>query len=213
MSIPRNWVGRDVPHESADAHVSGQALYADDLSGRFPNLLHAWPVMAPHAHARVRGILLDLVVCRGEPPQRRQAWGVVGVQGHPAEDLRVLVDQADGEPGRGQVTTDLHDARHTDPGRLAQGCGDVDRLALAADVEMGVVVEDRDLEWIRELDLARHSVPGPKGAQPPIRASSSSTTESSSLVKTGAGLTIGVPTTTGVRPQRGVLEYSPVMTG
>ena len=125
----------------------------------------------------------------------------------------MLVDQPDGEPGRGQVTTDLHDARHTDPGRLTQGCGDVDRLALAADVEMGVVVEDRDLEWIRELDLARHSVPGPKGAQPPIRASSSSTTESSSLVKTGAGLTIGVPTTTGVRPQRGVLEYSPVMTG
>ena len=56
MSILRNWVGRDVPHESADAHVSGQALYADDLSGRFPDLLHAWPVMAPHAHARVRGM-------------------------------------------------------------------------------------------------------------------------------------------------------------
>ena len=29
----------------------GDALYTDDLCGRFPGILHAWPVMAPHAHA------------------------------------------------------------------------------------------------------------------------------------------------------------------
>ena len=45
--------GRPVPHESARGHVTGEALYTDDLAGRFPNLLHAWPVLAPHAHARV----------------------------------------------------------------------------------------------------------------------------------------------------------------
>jgi xanthine dehydrogenase large subunit len=45
--------GRPVPHESALGHVTGRALYADDLVGRFPNILHAWPVMAPHAHATV----------------------------------------------------------------------------------------------------------------------------------------------------------------
>ena len=45
--------GRVVPHESAHAHVTGAALYTDDLIGRFPNVLHAWPVLAPHAHARV----------------------------------------------------------------------------------------------------------------------------------------------------------------
>ena len=46
-------VGRPVPHESADAHVTGAALYTDDLIGRFTSLLHAWPVLAPHAHARL----------------------------------------------------------------------------------------------------------------------------------------------------------------
>jgi xanthine dehydrogenase large subunit len=40
-----------VPHESAEAHVRGTALYTDDLGTRHPGLLHAWPVQAPHAHA------------------------------------------------------------------------------------------------------------------------------------------------------------------
>jgi xanthine dehydrogenase large subunit len=31
-------------------------LYVDDLCGRYPNLLHAWPVCAPHAHALVTEI-------------------------------------------------------------------------------------------------------------------------------------------------------------
>lgn len=46
-------VGKSIPHESAVAHVTGQALYTDDLGGRFPNLLHGWPVQAPHAHATI----------------------------------------------------------------------------------------------------------------------------------------------------------------
>ena len=45
--------GNPLPHESADGHVTGAALYTDDLLARFPGALHAWPVMAPHAHARV----------------------------------------------------------------------------------------------------------------------------------------------------------------
>ena len=49
-------VGRPLPHESARAHVTGDALYTDDLLRRFPLLLHAWPVTAPHAHAHVRSI-------------------------------------------------------------------------------------------------------------------------------------------------------------
>src|SRR5271165_2670441 len=40
-----------VPHESATGHVTGRALYTDDLIAQYPRLLHAWPVMAPHAHA------------------------------------------------------------------------------------------------------------------------------------------------------------------
>ncbi len=46
-----------VPHESARGHVTGEALYTDDLTGRFPELLHGYPVCSPHAHARV--LVLD----------------------------------------------------------------------------------------------------------------------------------------------------------
>jgi xanthine dehydrogenase large subunit len=46
-------VGVPVSHESAAAHVTGTALYTDDLVVRSRNVLHAWPVQAPHAHARV----------------------------------------------------------------------------------------------------------------------------------------------------------------
>ncbi len=49
--------GLPIPHESATAHVTGAALYTDDLLSRFPNLLHAAPVLAPHAHAELT--LLD----------------------------------------------------------------------------------------------------------------------------------------------------------
>lgn len=48
--------GKPQPHESARGHVTGQALYTDDLCGRFPRLLHAWPVCAPQAHALVKNI-------------------------------------------------------------------------------------------------------------------------------------------------------------
>jgi xanthine dehydrogenase large subunit len=57
--------GQPVPHESAAGHVSGDALYTDDLCGRFPGILHAWPVMAPHAHALVT--ILDTTPALDEP--------------------------------------------------------------------------------------------------------------------------------------------------
>ncbi len=53
-------------HESAHGHVSGEALYTDDLCLRFPGLLHAWPVTAPHAHARLIGFdTLDALHAEG----------------------------------------------------------------------------------------------------------------------------------------------------
>jgi len=57
--------GNPVPHESARGHVTGEALYTDDLLARFPGLLHAWPVTAPHAHARVTR--LDAAAALDEP--------------------------------------------------------------------------------------------------------------------------------------------------
>ncbi|MCU1236257.1 MAG: Xanthine oxidase, partial [Candidatus Solibacter sp.] len=47
-----SYVAKPLPHESARQHVTGGALYTDDLASRFPNLLHAVPVLAPHAHAK-----------------------------------------------------------------------------------------------------------------------------------------------------------------
>ena len=46
-------VGLEISHESAELHVSGTALYTDDLVGRTRDCLHAWPLQAPHAHARI----------------------------------------------------------------------------------------------------------------------------------------------------------------
>lgn len=49
-------VGIPVPHESASLHVTGAALYTDDLTVANSQVLHAWPVQAPHARARVSSL-------------------------------------------------------------------------------------------------------------------------------------------------------------
>ena len=53
-------------HTKAPAATSrARRLYTDDLLGRFPHLLHAWPVTAPHAHALVKR--LDATPALDEP--------------------------------------------------------------------------------------------------------------------------------------------------
>src|SRR4051794_1892197 len=49
-------VGLAVGHESAGLHVTGTALYTQHLVGRTHGTLHAWPVQAPHAHARITAL-------------------------------------------------------------------------------------------------------------------------------------------------------------
>lgn len=49
-------VGQPLPHDDGAGHVTGAAVYTDDLLGRFSHVLHAWPVQAPHAHARIVSI-------------------------------------------------------------------------------------------------------------------------------------------------------------
>lgn len=49
-------VGEPLHHESATLHVTGRALYTDDLVGRTSNVLHAHPVQVPVAHALVTGL-------------------------------------------------------------------------------------------------------------------------------------------------------------
>ncbi|MGI8681920.1 MAG: xanthine dehydrogenase molybdopterin binding subunit [Mycobacteriales bacterium] len=46
-------VGEAVPHESAALHVTGTALYTDDLALRTKDVLYAYPVQVSHAHAHV----------------------------------------------------------------------------------------------------------------------------------------------------------------
>ena len=45
-------VGKSQRHESADKHVSGEAVYVDDRL-EFPNQLHLVPLLSPHAHADI----------------------------------------------------------------------------------------------------------------------------------------------------------------
>ncbi len=47
--------GRDLAHESAKGHVTGGALYVDDVARR-RDMLDLWPVTSPHARARVVAI-------------------------------------------------------------------------------------------------------------------------------------------------------------
>jgi xanthine dehydrogenase large subunit len=49
-------VGRAHSHESARAHVTGAARYVDDLWPDLARVAHAWPVCAPHAHARLHAL-------------------------------------------------------------------------------------------------------------------------------------------------------------
>ncbi len=49
-------VGLAVPHESAKLHVTGAALYTDDLIYRTKDVLHAHPVQVPYAHARITAL-------------------------------------------------------------------------------------------------------------------------------------------------------------
>ena len=49
-------VGIAVPHESAVLHVTGAALYTDDLIYRTKDLLHAYPVQTSYAHARITSL-------------------------------------------------------------------------------------------------------------------------------------------------------------
>ncbi|EOD81312.1 Xanthine dehydrogenase, molybdenum binding subunit [Grimontia indica] len=60
-------VGKSVKHESAEKQVSGEALYIDDR-GEFPNQLHVYALMSPHAHANITK--LDVSPCYKVPGVR-----------------------------------------------------------------------------------------------------------------------------------------------
>ena len=68
-------VGLEISHESAPLHVTGAALYTEDLLSRTKDPLHAWPLQAPHAHARITRLDVDPGVRgarRGQGADRRR---------------------------------------------------------------------------------------------------------------------------------------------
>ncbi|HEX3575898.1 MAG TPA: molybdopterin cofactor-binding domain-containing protein, partial [Rhodopila sp.] len=54
-------VGVSVPHDSASKHVSGRAVYVDDMPEP-AGLLHAFLALSPHAHARIKSMDLGAVI-------------------------------------------------------------------------------------------------------------------------------------------------------
>ena len=83
--IPDNGaIGVVVPHEAAWEHVTGQALYTDDLPYRSANVLYAWPLQVFAAHARLDS--LDATTARTMP-------GVIRVL--TAEDVPGINDYGD----------------------------------------------------------------------------------------------------------------------
>jgi xanthine dehydrogenase large subunit len=63
----RGGVHRPVPHDSAARHVSGAAVYIDDLP-ELPGTLHIYVAMSLRAHARI--VFMDLSAVRQAPGVR-----------------------------------------------------------------------------------------------------------------------------------------------
>jgi xanthine dehydrogenase molybdopterin binding subunit len=84
---PVECASRQLRHESAVGHVTGRAKYVDDTAQQRP-MLEAWPVLAPHARARIT---------------RRNAVGARAMTGI------VAVLMAEDVPGQNNVGVARHD--------------------------------------------------------------------------------------------------------
>lgn len=96
VSAPRG-VNAPLPHDSAERHVAGSAIYVDDLPEP-PGLLHVHLGMSARAHARI--VKLDLSAVRASP-------GVV------------LVLSAQDIPGENDVSPVIHDDKLFADGEVA----------------------------------------------------------------------------------------------
>src|SRR5947208_8212903 len=55
LSLPMSSVGKNIPHDSAAGHVSGESVYIDDMAPLRGELIVDF-VWSPVAHGRIRGI-------------------------------------------------------------------------------------------------------------------------------------------------------------
>jgi xanthine dehydrogenase large subunit len=127
-------VGRSVKHDSADKHVSGEAVYIDDRL-EFPNQLHVYARMSDRAHARILGI--DTAPC----------YAIAGVRlviTH--EDLPALKDIGPLLPGDPLLAIDL--VEFVGQPVLAVAAKD---LATARQAALAAIIEYEDLEPVLDV--------------------------------------------------------------
>jgi xanthine dehydrogenase large subunit len=127
-------VGRSVKHDSADKHVSGEAVYIDDRL-EFPNQLHVYARLSDRAHARILGI--DTTPCYAIP-------GVRLVITH--EDLPALKDIGPLLPGDPLLAIDL--VEFVGQPVLAVAATD---LATARRAALAAIIEYEDLEPVLDV--------------------------------------------------------------
>jgi xanthine dehydrogenase large subunit len=127
-------VGRSVKHDSADKHVSGEAIYIDDRL-EFPNQLHVYARMSDRAHARI--ISIDTAPC----------YAFEGVRiAITHEDIPGLKDIGPLLPGDPLLAIDK--VEFVGQPVLAVAAGDLETARKAA---MAAIVEYEDLEPVLDV--------------------------------------------------------------
>ncbi|RIA18953.1 xanthine dehydrogenase molybdenum binding subunit apoprotein [Ectopseudomonas oleovorans] len=127
-------VGRSVKHESADKHVSGEAIYVDDRL-EFPNQLHVYARQSDRAHARI--LRIDTSPCYEFP-------GVA---------IAITKDDVPGQLDIGPVVAGdplLADGKVEYVGQVVLAVA-ADSLETARKAAMAAIVEYEDLEPVLDV--------------------------------------------------------------
>lgn len=127
-------VGRSVKHESADKHVSGEAVYVDDRL-EFPNQLHVYARQSDRAHARI--VRIDTRPC----------YEIPGVA------IAITKDDVPGQLDIGPVVAGdplLADGKVEYVGQVVLAVA-ADSLETARKAAMTAIVEYEDLEPVLDV--------------------------------------------------------------
>ncbi|MVW75604.1 xanthine dehydrogenase molybdopterin binding subunit [Pseudomonas xionganensis] len=127
-------VGKSVKHESADKHVSGEAVYVDDRL-EFPNQLHVYARQSDRAHARI--VSIDTRPCYEFP-------GVA---------IAITKDDVPGQLDIGPVVAGdplLADGKVEYVGQVVLAVA-ADSLETARKAAMAAIVEYEDLEPVLDV--------------------------------------------------------------
>jgi xanthine dehydrogenase large subunit len=127
-------VGKSVKHESADKHVSGEAIYVDDRL-EFPNQLHVYARMSDRAHARI--VSIDTSPC----------YAIPGVA------IAITKDDVPGQLDIGPVVAGdplLADGKVEYVGQVVLAVG-ANSLETARKAAMAAIIEYEDLEPVLDV--------------------------------------------------------------